>query len=289
MAREKVDFKQMLKKYKKKYYKVVDQLAPPFFRSDRRLENKNFGLIIEGSVLEELLSLENSQIFWKIVSECNSVICCRCSPIQKSQIVEFVKNKSGQLTLSVGDGGNDVNMIKAAHVGVGLMGKEGNQAASSADYSLTSFEQLKRLIFYVGRLSLVRNSYFLKSYFFKNMVFSVPQIWLSIHTGFSGSQLYDQLYFIMFNSFLSALPASYIITADEDIDIDFKSVNLVDKKSYLCLVPEIYAVTRNKKNFTYRIFLLIMVLGSLNSLVLFYMPYFCFENSIIDLEGRVAF
>ena len=37
-------------------------------------------------------------------------------------------------TLSIGDGANDVNMITTAHVGVGISGKEGQQAARSADF-----------------------------------------------------------------------------------------------------------------------------------------------------------
>ena len=42
-------------------------------------------------------------------------------------------------TLAVGDGGNDVNMIQTASIGVGIMGKEGNQAAQFSDYSIPNF------------------------------------------------------------------------------------------------------------------------------------------------------
>ena len=39
-------------------------------------------------------------------------------------------------TLAIGDGANDVNMINAAHIGVGISGLEGQQAASAADYAI---------------------------------------------------------------------------------------------------------------------------------------------------------
>jgi P-type E1-E2 ATPase len=39
-------------------------------------------------------------------------------------------------TLSIGDGANDVSMILKAHVGVGILGKEGMQAARSSDYAI---------------------------------------------------------------------------------------------------------------------------------------------------------
>ena len=60
----------------------------------------------------------------------------RVSPLQKSQVVELVKTEVKAVTLAVGDGANDVGMIQAAHVGVGISGQEGLQAANSSDYSI---------------------------------------------------------------------------------------------------------------------------------------------------------
>jgi P-type E1-E2 ATPase len=67
----------------------------------------------------------------------STVIACRVSPGQKGQIVELVKNNHPtSITLAIGDGANDVTMISKAHVGVGIAGKEGMQAARSADFSI---------------------------------------------------------------------------------------------------------------------------------------------------------
>lgn len=58
-----------------------------------------------------------------IADECNTVICCRVSPKQKQEIVSVVRhNKPSDSTLAIGDGANDVNMITAAHVGIGIKG-----------------------------------------------------------------------------------------------------------------------------------------------------------------------
>ena len=35
------------------------------------------------------------------------------------------ENKPNITTLAIGDGANDVNMIKAAHIGIGIQGVEG--------------------------------------------------------------------------------------------------------------------------------------------------------------------
>ncbi len=72
----------------------------------------NFGLIIEGNAITEFVSPEMSELSWKLVNKCRSIICCRCNPLQKSEVVKFVKQNTSEITLSIGDGGNDVNMIK---------------------------------------------------------------------------------------------------------------------------------------------------------------------------------
>ena len=148
---------------------------------------KNYGLIIENQAISSCLNFENRDIFWELAKNCKTVICCRCLPIQKAEIVSYVGNKSNSTTLAIGDGGNDVNMIKAANVGVGIFGKEGHQAAFNSDYAFSQFKYLKRLIFKHGRYSLLQNSYFLYIYMHKNIVFSLPQLYFAFFSGFSGS------------------------------------------------------------------------------------------------------
>lgn len=185
----------------------------------------NFGVIIEGSAIMQCLDPEIFPIFWEVVSKSRSVICCRCSPNFKSNIVDFVKKMSGNLTLAIGDGGNDVNMIKSANIGVGIFGKEGHQAAFNSDYAISQFKYLERLLFLHGRYSLLRNSYFINFFFFKNLIFTFPQFWFSIFSGFSGALLWDDWYYLGYNSYLSTLPAAAKMLFDEDIDITFKNYN----------------------------------------------------------------
>lgn len=77
------------------------------------------------------------------------------------------------MTLAIGDGGNDVSMIKIAHIGVGIFGKEGNQAAFSADYAFTRFYHLWRLLLVHGRWMYLRTSNFINFFFYKNLVFTL--------------------------------------------------------------------------------------------------------------------
>lgn len=70
---------------------------------------------------------------------------CRVSPLQKSLLVQLVKeNVEGAITLAIGDGANDVSMIQAAHVGVGISGQEGLQAASASDYAIAQVSFVRK-------------------------------------------------------------------------------------------------------------------------------------------------
>ena len=63
--------------------------------------------------------------FLQNCKKCDAVVCCRVTPKQKAQVVELVRKYENSITLAIGDGANDVNMIKSAHIGIGIFGNEG--------------------------------------------------------------------------------------------------------------------------------------------------------------------
>ena len=194
----------------------------------KNILSTNFGIIIEGNAISQCLDPEIYPIFWDIIVKSRAIICCRCSPNFKSDVVDFVKKMSGEITLAIGDGGNDVNMIKAANIGVGIFGKEGHQAAFNSDYAISQFKYIERLLFYHGRYSVLRNSYFINFFFYKNLIFTFPQFWFSLFSGFSGALLWDDWYYLGYNSYISSLPACCKMLYDEDIDVTFQ--NYKDKQ-----------------------------------------------------------
>jgi magnesium-transporting ATPase (P-type) len=96
-----------------------------------------FALIIDGATLTHMLQPHFERQFLELATLCTSVLCCRVSPLQKAQVVQLVRRHLDASTLAIGDGANDVTMIQAAHVGVGISGKEGLQAARSADFAIS--------------------------------------------------------------------------------------------------------------------------------------------------------
>lgn len=114
-----------------------------------------------------------------------AVICCRVTPLQKAMVVQLIKKYKKAVTLAIGDGANDVSMIKEAHIGVGITGQEGNQATLASDYSLGQFKFLERLLLVHGRWSYYRMSKFLRYFFYKNVAFTLCHIWFGFFCGFS--------------------------------------------------------------------------------------------------------
>lgn len=107
-------------------------------------------------------------------------MCCRVSPTQKAVITEGVKAYTDKIVLGIGDGGNDVGMIQAADVGVGIVGKEGKQAALASDFSIMKFKYLSKLLLWHGRLSYKNTSLMSQFVIHRGLIISVIQTIFSL-------------------------------------------------------------------------------------------------------------
>ena len=124
-------------------------------------------LVIDGDTLKLVLDERTRQRFLLLCKECRSVLCCRVSPSQKAAVVQMVKNGLDVMTLSIGDGANDVAMIQEADVGVGIAGEEGRAAVMSSDYAIGQFRYLTRLMLVHGRWSYRRMAETIANFFYK--------------------------------------------------------------------------------------------------------------------------
>lgn len=155
-----------------------------------------FALVINGHSLAHALCPNREQLFLQVASQCKSVICCRVTPLQKALVVDLVKRHKKVITLSIGDGANDVSMLKMAHIGVGISGQEGMQAVLASDFSVAQFCYLERLLLVHGRWSYFRMCKFLRYFFYKNFSFTLCNLWYAFFCGFSAQvrQGYNRLY-----------------------------------------------------------------------------------------------
>jgi len=106
--------------------------------------SRDMAVVIGGEQLSKITGSKKDKIlyeFLNLAKNSSVVLACRVSPKQKAEIVTMVRENPDEAevhltTLAIGDGANDVNMINSAHVGVGISGLEGQQAARAADYSI---------------------------------------------------------------------------------------------------------------------------------------------------------
>lgn len=144
------------------------------------IEMDTLALVIDGKSLTYALEKDMERTFFDLAVMCKAVICCRVSPLQKALVVKMVKKFSPEILLAIGDGANDVSMIQAAHIGVGISGLEGLQAARSADLSIAQFRYLRKLTLVHGAWSYQRVSKTILFSFYKNITLYLTQFWVSV-------------------------------------------------------------------------------------------------------------
>ena len=105
-------------------------------------------------------------------------------------------------------------MILKAHVGVGILGKEGQQAARSADFAIGQFKFLKPLLFVHGREAYRRNSFLIIYSFYKNFLYIIAQYFFGFYSAFSGQVLYEKVIYQAFNITFTSFPIMWFAISD---------------------------------------------------------------------------
>ncbi|ODV87328.1 hypothetical protein CANARDRAFT_195218 [[Candida] arabinofermentans NRRL YB-2248] len=235
----------------------------------------NYGVVIDGDALKVALNDNNKYKFLLLCKQCKAVLCCRVSPAQKADVVKLVKDTLDVMTLAIGDGSNDVSMIQAADVGVGIAGEEGTQAVMCADYALGQFRYLTRLVLVHGRWSYKRLSEMIPSFFYKNVIFTIALFWYGIYNDFDGSYLFEYTYLMFYNLAFTSLPVIFMGIFDQDVTATVS-----------VLVPELYRTGILRSEWTTQKFWWYMVDGFYQSLISFFYPYFMYyKNGVVTFNG----
>ncbi|KAM8865930.1 phospholipid-transporting ATPase ID-like [Synchiropus picturatus] len=236
--------------------------------------NGDYGLVISGHSLAYALERGLELEFLQTACMCKAVICCRVTPLQKAQVVELVKKYKQAVTLAIGDGANDVSMIKVAHIGVGISGQEGMQAVLSSDYSFAQFRFLQRLLLVHGRWSYLRMCKFLRYFFYKNFTFTFVHFWYAFFCGFSAQTVYDEWFITLYNLVYTALPVLGMSLFDQDVN---------DVWSFQH--PQLYIPGQLNLYFSKTTFFKCALHSCYSSLVLFFIPYAAVHDTVRG-DGR---
>ena len=188
------------------------------------------------------------------------------------------KDDRDVITLAIGDGANDVSMIKEAHVGVGIFGNEGLRAVQASDFAIPEFKMLHRLVLFHGRARYIAISKFIMYFFYKNCVLSMPQFFFALWSGYSAMTVFDDFYIQLYNTMFTALPPLALAIFFWDIQTD------IDGKAYEKLLPDLYYIGQLRKVFNLKMFLRSQAQGVFDSAIIF---FFAFRPAVYRTENMI--
>ncbi|KAG9351364.1 hypothetical protein JZ751_022612, partial [Albula glossodonta] len=265
------------------YHRRAVQDTPPIKAMAKKSRSwssvsQDLGFIVDGATLSLVLNTSRyKNLFLQICQNCTAVLCCRMAPLQKAQIVKLVKNSKGSpITLSIGDGANDVSMILEAHVGIGLKGKEGRQAVRNSDYAIPKLKHLKKLLLAHGHLYYVRIAHLVQYFFYKNLCFILPQFLYQFFCGYSQQPLYDAAYLTMYNICFTSMPILAYSLLEQHICIEI----LMDNAT-------LYREVAKNAMLRWGPFLYWTALGVFQGLLFFFGVHLLFSNSALQDTGQV--
>ncbi|XP_076676123.1 ATPase phospholipid transporting 8A1 isoform X6 [Andrena cerasifolii] len=245
------------------------------FGIDLKCQNE-VALIIDGSTLEFALSCDIKMDFLDLCSSCKVVICCRVSPMQKAEVVDLITSNKKAVTLAIGDGANDVAMIQKAHIGVGISGVEGLQAACASDYSIAQFRFLKRLLFVHGSWNYSRMCKLILYSFYKNICLYVIELWFAIYSGWSGQILFERWSIGLYNVVFTAAPPLAMGLFDK----------VCSAETHLAH-PGLYA-TKNtgESSFNIKVFWIWIINALIHSSLLYWLSLMVLKEDVVWGNGR---
>ena len=212
-------------------------------------------LLIDGTSLSYYLT-HHPAAFISLAVTLPAVIACRCSPTQKADIALLIRSHTGKRVACIGDGGNDVSMIQAADVGLGIVGKEGRQASLAADFSIEQFHHITKLLVWHGRNSYKRSAKLAQFVMHRGLVISIAQTVYSVATQFEPHALYRDWLLVGYATVYTMFPV-FSLVLDRDVD-----------EALANLYPELYKELTLGKTLNYRTFFVWLAISTYQGIII---------------------
>lgn len=251
-------------------FKSVTNRAEAHLELNAFRRKNDHALIIKGDCLELVMNHYEHE-FMELAIQCPSVVVCRCTPTQKADIVRLIRVHTGKRTCSIGDGGNDVSMIQMADAGVGIVGKEGKQASLAADFSITQFSHLGRLLLWHGRNSYKRSAALGQFVIHRGLIISVIQAVFSCAFFFISVPLYHGMLQVGYSTVYTTAPVfSLVLDVDVGVDIALR-------------YPELYKDLVKGRILSYKTFFLWLLISIYQGGIIMFGALYLFEDDFIHI------
>ncbi|KAI9334592.1 hypothetical protein BDR26DRAFT_908912 [Obelidium mucronatum] len=253
---------------------IISKVTDPIQALDELdlLRNRtDLALIIDGESLHTFTT-HHRAAFISTALLLSVVICCRCSPTQKAEMTNLIRASTTKgRVCAIGDGGNDVSMIQAADVGVGIVGKEGKQASLAADFSVTQFSYLTKLLLWHGRNSYKRSAKLSQFVFHRGLIISVMQAVFSAIFYYAPIPLYQGLLLVGYATAFTMAPV-FSLVLDRDLSEDMA-----------LLYPELYKDLRKGRSLSYRTFFTWLTISVYQGGAIMLLSLMLFENEFVNI------
>ncbi|UJR25569.1 hypothetical protein I4U23_006914 [Adineta vaga] len=229
-------------------------------------------VVVTGDDLGVILRYKSKE-FIRAVCECQSVLFCRVSARQKRELVSAAKSVFKHRILAIGDGANDVGMIRESHCGVAVYGREGSQAVAAGDFAVDRFECLRRLLLVHGAWCFTRTSELILYTFMHNCAFVFVVFYHQLFNGFSGAVSLHSLYVLLYTSLFTVLPQCAAALFDQHVPAN-RALH----------EPELYQYTLHAKCYGMWSYWTNIMDAIWQSSVIFFIAYFAYKNQA-DIDG----
>ncbi|OAG29572.1 phospholipid-translocating ATPase [Nematocida displodere] len=236
----------------------------------KRLERGTGCLVIDGESLRILMDIYRTE-FITAACKLTAVACCRCSPTQKAEIAKAIHAITQKRVCCIGDGGNDVSMIQQANVGIGIVGKEGRQAALAADFSINEFKAVVDLILWHGRNAYKNTAKLAQFIIHRGLTLGVAQGVFSSLFNFCPISIYQGKISIGYVTFYTFLPVFSIVLSKD-------TTKKIARK-----FPELYIDIANGSVLNTGTFSTWMFFACFQGIVIMVLTLFFFEKMLIQI------
>ncbi|XP_060077984.1 probable phospholipid-transporting ATPase IIB [Ylistrum balloti] len=227
-------------------------------------------LVITGNSLQVCLKYYEHE-FVELACQCPCVVVCRCSPTQKADIVKLLQVHTGKRTCAIGDGGNDVSMIQAANAGIGIVGKEGKQASLAADFSVTQFSHIGRLLMVHGRNSYKRSASLSQFVIHRGLIISTMQAVFSSVFYFASIALFPGFLMVGYSTIYTMYPV-FSLVLDKDVSADIAIT-----------YPELYKELTKGRSLSFKTFFLWVLISVYQGGIIIYGALWLFDEDFVHV------
>ncbi|KAF0706897.1 hypothetical protein AaE_013893 [Aphanomyces astaci] len=235
-------------------------------------------MVLDGEALALAMLPSTRQTFVSVALRCRACICCRVSPKQKAQVVQLVREHvSSMVTLAIGDGANDVSMIQAAHLGIGICGHEGTAAVRASDYSIAQFRFVAKLLFVHGAWAYHRVCKFILFYFYKNMVVVFTEYWFAWSSGFSGQIFFPDMLSLAYNALFTSYPCVAGFSLDQHTST-----------TAVLTFPKLYQIGQLRQSYNEYLFVVHIALAMYHSALCYFIPQWLLAHDVAGSDGVVV-